>query len=120
VNFTTLSELPEGAQIMMGTFTIHHQPAVILFDSSATHSFTSPKFGTKVGFDFYHIKGTYMIATPGGKIASNQICRDVPIQMDSNLIRIYLILLNLEGMDILLSMDWIDSPDYKTTILYLP
>jgi hypothetical protein len=87
VNFTTLSELPEGAPIMMGTFTIHHQPVVILFDSDATHSFISPKFGTKVGLDFYHTKGTYMIATPGSKIASNQICRDVPIQLGSNLIK---------------------------------
>jgi hypothetical protein len=77
-----------------------------------------------------------MIATPSGKIASNQICRDVPIQMGSNLIKTNLILLDLEGMDILLGMDWmtrhqvsldissqaveIDSPDYKATILYLP
>jgi hypothetical protein len=97
VNFTTLSELPERAPIMTGTFTIHHQPEVILFDSGATNSFISPKFGTKVGLDFYHTKGTYMIATPGGKIASNQICRDVPIQLGSNLIKIDLILLKLEG-----------------------
>jgi hypothetical protein len=57
-------------------------------------------------------------------------------QLGSNLIKIDLILLNLEGMDILLDMDWmtrhqvsldmssraveIDSPNYKTTILYLP
>jgi hypothetical protein len=54
---------------MTGTFTIHHQPAVILFDSSATHSFISPMFGTKVGLGFYHSKGIYMITTPGGKIA---------------------------------------------------
>jgi hypothetical protein len=56
--------------------------------------------------------------------------------MGSNLIKIDLILLNLEGMDILLGMDWMtrhqvsldissravetDSPDYKATILYLP
>jgi hypothetical protein len=136
VNFTTLFELPEGVPIMTGTFTIHYQPAVILFDFGATHNFISPKFGTKVGLDYYHIKGTYMIATRGGKIASNQICRDVPIQLGSNLIKIDLILLNLEGMDILLGMDWmtrhqvsldissraveIDSPDHGTTILYLP
>jgi hypothetical protein len=106
VNFTTLSELPEGAPIMTGTFIMHHQPPVILFDSGATHSSISPKFGTKVGLDFYHTKGTYMIATPGDKIVSNQICRDVPIQMGSNLIKIDFILLNLNRMDILLGMDW--------------
>jgi hypothetical protein len=136
VNFTTLSELPKGAPIMTGTFTIHHQPVVILFDSGATHSFINPMFGTKVGLDFYHTKGTYKIATPSSKIASNQICRYVPIQIGSNLIKTDLILLNLEGMDILLGMDWmtrhqvsldissraveIDSPNYKATILYLP
>jgi hypothetical protein len=63
VNFTTLSELPEGAPIMTGTFSINHQPVIILFDSGATHSFISSKCGTKVGLNFYPTKGAYMIAT---------------------------------------------------------
>jgi hypothetical protein len=135
VNFTTLSELPEGAPIMTGIFTIHHQPASILFDSGATHSFINSKFGTKVGLDYYPTKGAYIIATTGGKIASNQICRNVPIQLGSNLVKTDLLVLDLEGMDILLGMDWmtrhrvlldissraveIDSPYQGTTILYL-
>jgi hypothetical protein len=136
VNFTTLSELPEGAPVMTGTFTLHHHPAIILFDSGATHSFISTRFGTKIGLDFYPTNGTFMITTPGGRIASNQICRGVPIQLGSTLIRTDLILLNLEGMDILLGMDWmtrhrisldifsriveINSPEYGHTILHLP
>jgi predicted aspartyl protease len=91
----------------MGTFTIHLQPTVILFDFGATYSFVNSKFGTKVGLDYYPTKGAYMIATPGGKIASNQICRNVPIQLGSNLVKIDLLVLDLEGMDILLGMDWI-------------
>jgi hypothetical protein len=47
-----------------------------------------------------------MIATPGGKIASNQIYRKVPIQLGSILIKIDLQLLDLEGMDVLQGMDW--------------
>jgi hypothetical protein len=136
VNFTTLSELPEGAPIMTGTFSINYQPVIILFDPGATHSFISPKCGTKVGLDLYPTPGTYMIATPGGKISSSQIYRKVPIQLGSNLIKIDLLLLDLEGMDVVLGMDWmtrhivsldissraveIDSPDQNTTILYLP
>jgi hypothetical protein len=136
VNFTTLSELPEGAPVMTGTFTLHHHPAIIFFDSGATHSFICIRFGTKIDLDFYPTNGTYTITTPGGRIASNQICRDVPIQMGSTLIRIALISLNLEGMDILLGMDWmtrhrvsldtfsriveINSPEYGHTILHLP
>jgi hypothetical protein len=77
-----------------------------------------------------------MITTPGGKISSNQIYRKVPIQLGSHLIKTDLLLLDLEGMDVLLGMDWmtrhrvsldissraveIDSPDHETTILYLP
>jgi hypothetical protein len=136
VNFTTLSELPEGAPVMTGTFTLHHHPAIILFDSGATYSFISTRFGTKIGLDFYPTNGTYMITTPGGRIASNQICRAVPIELGTTLIRIALISLNLEGMDILLGMDWItrhwvsldtfsriveiNSPEYGQTILHLP
>jgi predicted aspartyl protease len=105
VNFTTLSELPEGVPIMTGTFSINHQPVVILFDSGATHSFISSKCGTKVGLDFHPTQGTYMIVTPGGKTSSNQICRRVPIQMGSNVIKTDLLLLDLEGMDVLLGMN---------------
>jgi hypothetical protein len=28
VNFTTLAELPDGAPVMSGTFSIHHKPVV--------------------------------------------------------------------------------------------
>jgi hypothetical protein len=61
---------------MTGTFTIHHEPAVILFDSGATHSFINSKFGIKVGLDYYPTKGAYIVATPSGKTVSNQICRN--------------------------------------------
>jgi hypothetical protein len=77
-----------------------------------------------------------MVVTPSGKIALNQIYRKVPIQLGSNLIKTDLLLLDLEGMDVLLGMDWmtrhrvsldifsraveIDSLDHETTILYLP
>jgi hypothetical protein len=56
--------------------------------------------------------------------------------MGRNLVRTDLLFLDLEGMDVLLGMDWmtrhrvsfdipsraveIDSPDYEPTILYLP
>ena len=56
INFTTLAELPERAPVMTGTFSVHHKPAIILFDSGASHNFISAKFGAKVGLDFCHTK----------------------------------------------------------------
>jgi hypothetical protein len=121
---------------MPGTFSINHQPVIVLFDSGATHSFISAKCGTKIGLDIHPTNGAYKITTPGGKISSNQICRKVPIQLGSHLIKIDLLLLDLEGMDVLLCMNWmtqhqvsldissrtveIDLPEHEPTILYLP
>jgi hypothetical protein len=39
LNITTMVGIPEGAAVMMGTFSIHGKPVKILFDSGATHSF---------------------------------------------------------------------------------
>ena len=121
---------------MSGTFSINHQPAVILFDSGASHSFISSKFGASVGLDFCHTKGSFMISTPGGKVASNQVVHNAPLSLGCRTIPTTLILLPLEGMDIILGMDWmkrhgvmldissraieINSPTHGHSVLYLP
>jgi hypothetical protein len=38
LNFTTLEEVPKGDPIMTGMFSVYNQPALILFDSGASHS----------------------------------------------------------------------------------
>jgi hypothetical protein len=68
VNFTTLAELPDGAPVMSGTFSIHHKPVVTLFDSGETHNFISNNCGTRIGLDLCPTKGSYLISTSGGKI----------------------------------------------------
>ena len=89
-----------------------------------------------MGLDFCHTKGSYVISTPGGKLASNQIIRHVPIQLGSKNNKTNLILLAREGMDVILGMNWmtqhgvsldiasraieINSPTHGNTTLYLP
>jgi hypothetical protein len=43
LNFTTMSDIPEGASVLTGTFSVNDTPVKILFDSGATHSFISEK-----------------------------------------------------------------------------
>jgi hypothetical protein len=106
LNFTTLEELPEGAPIMTGTFSVFNQPALILFDSGASHSFISQKFSAKCQLPFCHAKGSFMIATPGGKTVTNQLIRSVPIQLGSHIIKTTLLVLGLENVDIILGTNW--------------
>ena len=77
-----------------------------------------------------------MISTPGGKVASNQIIKHVPIKLGSKIIKTDLIILALKGIDIILGMDWmtqhgvvldilaraveINSPTHGVSTLYLP
>jgi hypothetical protein len=106
LNFTTLEELPEGAPIMTGTFSVFNQPALILFDSGASHSFISQKFSAKCQLPFCHAKGSFMITTPGGKTVTNQLIRSVPIQLGSHIIKTTLLVLGLESVDIILGTNW--------------
>jgi hypothetical protein len=77
-----------------------------------------------------------MITTPAGKIATNQLIRSVPISMGSKIFKTALLILGLEGMDIILGADWmthhqvvmdvaaraleIRSPTSEDLVLYLP
>jgi hypothetical protein len=75
LNFTTLTDIPEGAPVMTGIFSVLNFPAVILFDSGASHSFISTKFSAKYHLPFHHTNGAIMIATPGGRVATYQLNR---------------------------------------------
>jgi hypothetical protein len=75
LNFTTLADILEGAPIMTGIFSVLNYPAVILFDSGASHSFINAKFSAKCQQPFHHTNGDIMIATPGGRVATYQLNR---------------------------------------------
>jgi hypothetical protein len=106
LNFTTLEELPEGAPIMTGTFSVFNQPALILFDSGASYSFISQKFSAKCQLPFYHTRGSFMIATPVSKVATNQLNQSVPIWLGSNIVKTTLLILELDNVDIILGANW--------------
>jgi hypothetical protein len=91
---------------MTGIFSVYNQPALILFDFGASHSFISQKFSAKCQLLFYHSKGSFMIATPGGKIATNQLNQSVPIQLGSHIVKATLLVLGLENVDIILGANW--------------
>jgi hypothetical protein len=106
LNFTTLEELPEGAPIMTGTFSVFNQPALILFDYGASHSFISQKFSARCQLPFCHTRGSFIIATLGGKVATNQLNQSVPIRLGSHIVKTTLLILGLENVDIILGANW--------------
>jgi hypothetical protein len=107
-----------------------------LFDSGATHSFISENLLGKLGLMGSHNKSAYKIITPCGNISSHIVAFGVPLKLGSKTIQSNLIAISLEGMDVILGMDWmtqhkvvldisdrvvaINSPMVGHTTLYLP
>jgi hypothetical protein len=106
LNFTTMSDIPEGALVLTGTFSINDTPVKILFDSGATHSFISENLLGKLGLKGMLTKSSYKIITPGRNIASHIVTFGVPLKLGSKNIQSNLITIILEGMDVILGMDW--------------
>jgi hypothetical protein len=87
LNFTTMSDLLEGASVLTGTFFINDTPVNILFDSGATHSFISENLLGKLGLKGSHTKSAYKIITPGGNISSHIVTFGVPLKLGSKIIQ---------------------------------
>jgi hypothetical protein len=47
IYYTQVATIPEGEPVMMGKFLVANHPAVILFDSGASHTFICKKFVEK-------------------------------------------------------------------------
>jgi hypothetical protein len=57
LNFTTMADIPDGAPVLTGIFSVLNYPAIILFDSGASHSFIITKFSAKCQLPFHHTNG---------------------------------------------------------------
>jgi hypothetical protein len=101
-----MSDIPEGASVLTGTFSVNDTPIKILFDSGATHNFISESLLGKLGLKGSHTKSAYKIITPSGNISSHIVTFGVPLKLGSKNIQSNLITLNFEGMDVILGMDW--------------
>jgi hypothetical protein len=44
INYTTMEDIPEGEQVLAGTFSLNRHPTIILFDSGASHDFISKAY----------------------------------------------------------------------------
>ena len=82
VNYTTVEEVPAGEVVTAGMFLVNKHPAIILFDSGASHSFMSQAFASRNDQKVIEVrKGGYSISSVGATISTNQLVRDVLISI---------------------------------------
>jgi hypothetical protein len=73
-----MEDIPEGEQVLVGTFSLNGCPVVILFDSSTTHDFVSKPCTQKCKLVIEHISAPYRISTPRGKVFTKQVVVNPP------------------------------------------
>jgi hypothetical protein len=65
LNYTTVEEIPMGEEGLVGTFFLNEHPVIILFDSAASHDFTSSTYAKKAKLSLVASGALYVISTPG-------------------------------------------------------
>jgi predicted aspartyl protease len=95
--------------VLTGTLSFHGHPVTKLFDFGATHSILNVKTMINLGLKWCHTNQVYMISTPGGMIASHHVPLSVPLEIGSKTFSSNLVILNLEGVDVILGMNWMSQ-----------
>ena len=109
VHYTTLEGIPEGAPVMMGTFSVNEQSVTVLFDSGASHTFISKECVVRLGLKIESMPKPYHIHSPGGKLITNQFVKQVPLQLQGNFFPTALIMLPTQRIDMILGMNWMEG-----------
>ncbi len=91
---------------MTGTFLADGHPAVVLFDSGASHTFISNSYASRCGFEISNMKQSYRIIAPGAPIVINHIVWRLHLRIGGKDFLINPLVLPHQGVDIIIGMNW--------------
>jgi hypothetical protein len=106
VNHNTIEDIPEGEEVLVGTFLLFGCPIIIMFDSGASHDFISSSCAKKAKLAPTIAKPSYMISTTGGRMVANQVAREVLLELAGQVFPTHLVVLHGQGIDVILGMSW--------------
>jgi hypothetical protein len=81
VFYTQASAILEGEPVMMGMFPIANHPAVLLFDFGASHTFINHTVVMKHDIPIMETQEDFFIQSPGGRLCTKKMVREVPIEL---------------------------------------
>src|SRR5207247_61327 len=106
VHFNRLDQVPDGETVMSGMFLANRFPAVVLFDSGASHTFISDAYVSRCGFEVSNLKQGYQIIAPGSLIDVNRVIWRLSLRIGGKDFLIDPLVLPHRGVDIIIGMNW--------------
>jgi hypothetical protein len=108
-HYTTVEEILVEV-VTTGKFLVNDHPTIVLFDSGAPHSFVSSTFASEHKLNMVTIaKGGYCISVAGNNIMTNQVVKDVKIEIGDREFLADLVVLLGVGIDVILGMKWMSG-----------
>jgi hypothetical protein len=107
IYYTQVAMTLEGEPVMMGTFLVANHPAVILFDSGASHTFISKKFMEQHCIPYNKSREGFIIHSPGGQIFTKEVAYHVPVTLAERDVPTNMIVLKGQDIDVILGMNWL-------------
>jgi hypothetical protein len=107
----------EAPDVVIDMFSINDASTVMLFDSGASHSFISAAYIGKHNLPLALLKCQMIVSSPGGDMPARQLCPKVNLKIRGVDFVANLIVLESNGIDIILGMDWLSSTRYLLTVL---
>jgi hypothetical protein len=98
---------PEGEPVMMGTFFVANHPAVILFDSGASHTFMSKTSIEKHCIHSIESREGFVTQSPGGRIFTKEVVFHIPVTLAGHEFPTNLIVIKGQDVDVILGMNWL-------------
>src|SRR3954470_11977593 len=106
VNHINVEEIYEESDAVAGKFKLNSFPAHVLFYTGASHSFISRAFVDKNGLPTETIGCPIKVSSPGGEMIVSLGCCDLVIEFGRYKFPVSLIILDSQGLDGILGMDW--------------
>jgi predicted aspartyl protease len=95
-----------GEEVLVGTFFLNECLIIILFDSGLSHDIMSFTCAKKAKLSLVASGAPYVISTPGGRVAANQVAQKVPLELSGRIFSTNIIILSGQGIDVILGMSW--------------
>ena len=106
MNHMNVEEIPDEPELVVGKFPINTHPALILFDTGASHSFISMAFVDKYKLPTESMKRSFRVSSPGGDMIASEGCRNLTVRIGTYNFIAHLVVLESQGLDVILGMDW--------------
>ena len=109
INHVTAETAQEAPDVVIGTFLINSNSAIVLFDSGASHSFIAYTFIKKHGIPVCVMKKPMLVNSLGGEMKANWICLAARLIIRGVEFQANLVVIDSSSIDVILGMDWLRS-----------